>query len=321
VPTIPLGAVLVVSALLLWVITYFSPGIPDKETNHSIIFNFLLKNFEINPVVLNLLSAPLVVFNAFLLAHLNNRYTIIRNRTFLPILIYLLLMSAWSVTHTLFYAHFCTTLFIVALLVFFNMYHRRDSSEQAFLVSLLLSVCSLIIFDYIYLVPAFWIAFMMFRSFSLRIFLASVFGALTPWIILAGTLFIFNPAFDITLLFRLEFIPELTLPVFSAGTMVYLGVLILAFLVNVFGLLSGYDKDAIHTRSKLKFMLYLAFVLLVLVYVFRSEAALVLPLLALPVAFIISYPATLKQSNFYNLTFIVFCVINILYVIGNFIVQ
>ena len=228
-------------------------------------------------------------------------------------------MSSMSETHLSNGSNLALTIVILSLFYLFRMARDRNASEQAFMGSFLISLSSIIINPLIFIIPVCWIGFIMFQSFSLRTFLASIFGTLAPWIIFVageamllgkidvGNIFILKPV--------LEFNPA-TIPLQSA---IYFGTLLAIFIICTVGMFSLSNNDAIHTRNKLNFMLLLIISLIMLAVIFRGQFSSFLPMIVMVFSLLVSHPLTLKQNNFYGIIFIIFGVINIAYIISKFI--
>ncbi|MHB9140408.1 MAG: hypothetical protein ACYC25_00845, partial [Paludibacter sp.] len=178
-PGIPLAILLVMSCFALWVITYFGGYFVTVSMQNNSVVVFLQSILIPNTILSGLTAISFTLLNAFLVAQLNNRFTLIRSRTFLPIFIFVLLLGVWNETHLVNGSHLALTIFIIALFFTFNMFHNRNASEEAFMGSFLISVSSLFINPLIFLIPVFWIGFIMLQSFSLRTLIASLLGTVT----------------------------------------------------------------------------------------------------------------------------------------------
>ena len=266
----------------------------------------------------NIVSMGFTLLNAFLIAQINNRFTVIRTRTFLPILIFLLLMATWSQTHIAVSSHLAVTLFIFAIFYFFSMSRDRKASEQAFMGSFLISISSILINQLAFLIPVCWIGFIIFQSFSLRTFLASVFGALTPWILFLSASYLINPNVNFNQVFILNLNFESNFSAFSIAEIIYSVGISVIMIISIFGMYSISNSDAINTRNKLNFLVFLLISLSVLSFIFHNQFISFLPFIALVYAMLISHPLTLKQNNFYGILFIIFCLLNVSFVISKY---
>jgi hypothetical protein len=319
VPSIPLAVLLILSCVGLWIVSDFGAQLAAVHSSQSTVVDSMLSFLSPSALLSSFISFGLTLLNVFLLSQVNNRFTIIRSRTFLPTIIFLVLMSSMSETHLSNGSNLALTIIIFSLFYLFRMARDRNASEQAFMGSFLISLSSIIINPLIFIIPVCWIGFMMFQSFSLRTFLASIFGAIAPWIIYiageamflgkidVGNIFILNPV--------LEFNPT-TIPLHEV---IYFGTLLAIFIVCTVGMFSLSNSDAIHTRNKLNFMLFLIISLIMLAVIFRSQFSSFLPIIVLIFSLLVSHPLTLKQNNFYGIIFLIFCAINIAYIISKFI--
>jgi len=180
---------------------------------------------------------------------------------------------------------------------------------------LITGIGSFFSFELILLIPAFWIGFVMFQSMSLRTFLASIFGAITPWILYFSVRFYLQPDaiwFD-EILTHLD-----TTFVFKSPSIlfiIYFASLLIIFLIGLTGFFNNLHSDSIQTRQSMKIFVVLFFAALIIAFVFSAYSTVLLPLIALSYAIIISHPLSLQKNNFNSILFIIFCLINIFYVL------
>jgi hypothetical protein len=315
IPSIPLAVFLVGFCVALWASEYNVNHTDASIGVNSILSNDLQSIFLSNSFLANVICLAFTLLNTFLIAQINNRFTIIRTRTFLPIFIFLLLSSTWSQTHMTISSQLGLTLIIFALFNFFNMSRNNDASEQAFMGSLLISVSSLLINPFIFLIPICWIGFMIFQSLSLKTFLASLFGALTPWILYLSVIYLLNPSINFYTLFTLNPVSPTDFSTIKLIDTIYSLSIILTMIIGIFAMFSITHSDAIYTRNKLNFLLLLLVALSGLIFIFKNQFECFLPVVAFVYALLLSHPLTLKQSNFYGILFSIFCVVNIVFVV------
>ncbi|MEI7502511.1 MAG: hypothetical protein WCJ61_04435 [Paludibacter sp.] len=320
VPSIPLAVLSVLFCFILWMSAFVGERITSIPSQSSFLVQVMQSLFSPNTLVSYLLSFSFNLLNAYLLAQLNNKFTLIRTRTFLPILIFLLLTGTWNDTHIVNGSHVALTLFILSLFYFFEMYRNKKGAEQSFMGSLLLSIASLLINPLLFLIPVFWIGFIMFQSFSMRTLLASIFGAITPWIFYLSAYYIFQPSFNFQTLITSNLIVGINIATFSLPKLIYFPLLVIIMIINLVGMYSYAHGDVIHTRIKLNFFVFLLISILVITSIFNLQIASFLPIIALVYSILVSHSFTLKQNNFYGYVFIVFFVINILFTISKYLV-
>jgi len=319
VPSIPLAVFSVGGCVVLWMSAYFGARFATPPSENTIIAETLQLFLLPNTLLSNIISAGFTLLNAYLLAHLNNRFTIIRTRSFLPTFIFLLLMSTWNETHLVNGSHLALTLFIFSLFFFLNMYRDTKAVEQAFMGSFLLSTGSLIITHLILLIPVFWLGFIMIQSFSPRTLLASLFGALIPWTIYLSGVFYFQPDADLLQLFITKFSFVVSLPVLTLPNIIYIAALILILLISLVSMYSNFHNETIQTRTKLNYIL-LTLIAVSIITVFQiKQFPVFLPIIAFGYSLLVSHAFTLRQNNLYGILFYVLCLLNIAFVISKYI--
>jgi len=320
IPSIPLAIIMVGGCFVLWISYYVGGQIATVPLLQNQKIEIMQSLILPNSLLSSLIAFWLTLLNAFLLTQLSNRFTLIRSRTFLPIFIFLLLMSTWNETHIVSGSQPALTLFIIALFFILSMFHDLKASEEAFMGSLLISISSLLINPLIFIIPVFWIGFAILRCFSLRTFLASILGTLVPLILYVAGHYLLNPDTDYLKLFNLDVSFNFDLYSYSLPDLIYLGSLVIIMMICLAGMFSIYSRDAIHSRKKLNLLLLLLISFSVLSIVYENQFASFLPFIALLNSFLASHPFTLKQNDFYGILFIIFCALNIAYIISKYIV-
>lgn len=318
VPGIPFAVLMVAFCFVIWTFMFFAPIPSTLPIYYSTVAEKIQSFFSQNLVFTNLICIALTLLNAFLLAQINNRFTIIRTRTFLPLFIFLLLVCTWNETHMIVSAHAALTLFLLALFNFFSMSKDRNASEPAFLGSFFIGLASLLINPYLFLIPVCWLGFIIFQSFSLRTFLASLLGAIVPWIFFITIHYSLNNNVDFLQLFIVSFNFDFNYLEFSLPKIIYVSALTLIMIIGIVGLYSMSNGDAIHTRNKLNFLLLVLISTVILELFNRNQLSLFLPLLAMIYAMLISHSFTLKQNNFFGIIFYIFFSLNIAFVISKY---
>ena len=270
--------------------------------------------FAQNELIPNILSFFICLLNAFLLLLFNNRFSLVRARTSLPVIIFLLLTCGAFNSYTLFSCHLALTLFIVALFLFFEMYHNK-AVEKAFMGSFLTTCASLIIPQYIFIIVVFWIALLSYKAFSARTFLASIFGVLTPIILYFSCLYLIDGSVDFYQ-YMMCFIPrEIGFNSdFSLIDIIYQSIMLLFFIICTITVYHDINKDIVRTRKNLNFCFIILLCSIVIRLGYAESFEPLMPLTLLGYTIFFSHTFTLKQTKFQQIVFILFCLINILFV-------
>lgn len=319
-PSLSLSTLLIVASIALWLVV-FSTTVVDSPVALGSPLSKAVENILPAGLLTSITSLLLTLLNAFLIAQLNNRFTIIRNRTFIPVFVFLMLMSVAGQTHQLPGAHFALTLLLIALFVFFNMFRDKQASEQAFLGSLLIATGSLFIEPILLFLAVCWMGMIRFGSFSLRTFLASVFGGLVPWIFYFTIRYYFEPdLLWINTLFT-GFETGFTLFGRPVNELIYLTCMTLIIITGLVGLYSNLHGDSIQSRAKLNFLTIILIFSFAFSIVFVNCYAIFIPFTLMAYAVLIAHPLTLKPNGFYAILFIVLVIINLAYLASNLILR
>jgi hypothetical protein len=317
VPSIPMALLLIILVTIIWFSDLFIHKSIQSVNAGNALSVELNQYFNQHLAISNIVSLLLTALNALLLGQLNNKYTIIRTRTFLPVLFYVLLMACWHETHTVVLSHLVLSFVMVAMFVIFNVYRNRNASEQAFLSSFLVAVSSLFFEPMILYIPLLWIGLILFHSLSLRNFLATIIGAVTPWVLYLVVRAYLQP--DILWLNQLTSSFDIGFSVLTRpfSEIIYLIVLFILFMIGLVGLTSNMNQDSMQTRSMLIFIIYFAFLSFIFSMIFVKHFFVFLPFVGLGYALLLSHPVTLKKGNFFGIIFMIFIFVNIIFVAFN----
>ena len=311
-PSMPLSVMFVILYLGSWVLNYFY--IPDVSYYSAASHRLL------NPNNLWLIISILLftIINLLLIAQLNTKFSIIRTRSFIPAFLYALFISAWKESHFLICSHVSLTAFIISLMLFLGMYKNKKAVLPAFWGSMIISLTGILNPVYLFLMPIVWIGFAQLKSFSGRVFLASIMGVLVPWIfylsyqIYAGNEFlIFQHLF-------VEFSPNFLFSNLMIHERIYIGTIIVIFIISLFGIYTNLLSDAAQNRKNINFLVLMLIFLLILIFSFAKHALAFLPMVAFSMAMLLAHPFTLNKSKFFSILFYLFCVINVAYMFFNY---
>jgi hypothetical protein len=316
-----MALLLITLVALIWCSDFIYTNTIQLVTPNNSLSKHLTHYFNQHVAISNTLSILLTGINALLLGQLNNNYTIIRTRSFLPMLFYILLMACWHQTHTLVLSHLVLSFVILAIFVIFNAYRNRLATEQAFLSSLLIAVSSLFFEPLIFYIPLIWVGLFLFHSFSIRTLLASIIGAFTPWLLFMVVCAYYQP--DLLWFNQLgaSFEIGLSVSTLPLATIIYMSALAVLFLIGLVGLISNMNQDSMQTRSMLVFIIYYSSISFILSMIYAKHFYNFLPFVALGIPIVLAHPITLKKGNFYAIIFYIFILLNLTYVVSNIILS
>lgn len=149
--------IIVLSMVAIWIPAFLWPVEPylDNSQAQPLYSLFVKWNFFSNGYINSIIGFSLVLFEAFLINRIVNRFNLISKTTCLPALLYVLLMSfhpgGLTVHPTLF-----SNLF--TLLIFYNLFYSNDEQgnfQSVLSMGFYLSMASMFYFPIIFLLPFF----------------------------------------------------------------------------------------------------------------------------------------------------------------------
>lgn len=171
---------LTVICLVCWVVGYnVSLGYPVEEDQIGTpLWNWLCSLFP-GKLFTYLTGFILMIGGAYLLQRANYALVLIREKTYFPLWLFILLLS----TNPSFFPLKATSVgvfcMILAIYQLFTAYHDPFSTMKAFKTAFIIGLGSLLWVHILWFLPLFWIGMYNFRSLTPRTFVASLFGILT----------------------------------------------------------------------------------------------------------------------------------------------
>lgn len=251
-----------------------------------------------------LIGILLMFGGAYLLHRANYALGLIREKTLLPFLLYVLLLS----TNLHFFplkptsiGSFCL---ILAIYQLFTSYHDPESNIETFTAALFIGIGSLLWVHTLLFLPLFWVGMYNFRSLSPKTFTASLLGVSTVywfvlgWSVWQGDYSAFTVPFPT--LYKVHWL--------LLGTMNWIDWICLAYIVVLIVLASAnirmheYDDNP-RTRQFLSFLILFAVWSFVLFFLYEDSAEEYLQVLCIPAALLIAHFITVIQNKYTCLLF------------------
>ncbi|MBR6017131.1 MAG: hypothetical protein IK073_00740 [Paludibacteraceae bacterium] len=121
-----------------------------------------------------LLTMLLTLLAAAIMQTFFHRSGLTRETDMLPLLLYVVSVSVFPALHTQWQSQVAVCALLIILTVLFRGFREKDTSEQAFLSTLLLLLASMLVPDMIWLFPFIWIAYIILSAFGFRTMLATL---------------------------------------------------------------------------------------------------------------------------------------------------
>lgn len=281
-----------VIAVLLWIRGILNPvEYPFYNFENKNLLYLPLAKIPNEYLLIKVISALiLVIFIAFLIQLINDRFAFIRTRTKLPASLFVIISSGFTLFHTLHPVYFAAIFFLLAIHSLFTIFNNPDSLSNIFNGAVFLGIGSLFYFNLIFLFPAYWIGiFILYRETSWRQLVIPLLGLAVPYI------FAISYAFftDFTLEFFHTLEQNIITPVnhFKENYPLYAILFLLIFLtvMGSFKMLQQYDSRKISTRKY--------FTVFLLFFVFSLIAFVLVPAVSIEMLIISMIPLTFLVSN------------------------
>ncbi|MCL2596825.1 MAG: hypothetical protein FWD66_04025 [Paludibacter sp.] len=317
--SIPLVILWLAACLFVWFLpaktTYQS--IDNQNVLPAVIF--LHSIFPTPSNLANIICLILAIFNGFLLYYLNNVFDLVRQKTFVLFYIYFILISVFHSTHYNIIANLALCFLLITFFSFLKLYRNSQQTEAAFLSSFLIACIGWLFFPEFLLlfVPA-WLVIIKLRAMSMRVFLATVIGLITPAIFcfaLNQNYFkIFFSSFENIGLSRLTF-ENISI---NFRSFIF-AIMLIIWILSLWEIYTNALMNNIRTRTNMNFILIFFISIILIIIIFPQTFYSFLPILFALFAVFFSHPVTLRTTNFYGIIFIIFCVVNIIFVLYNLI--
>lgn len=295
----------------LWILTYHIYQYPYPMSGR--VGAFAEEILPSSSLASHLLSYGIVVLNSFLLAQMNNKYSFIRTRTFMPTFVYLMLAICWLPIHGNYVANLASLLLLLVVFLTLGMYKNNKAMEQAYLSAFVLGLSTFLVPEFVYLIPFFGLGYFILKCSSFRVFIASVLGFVTPWVLLLGTFyFLYDSVYFIrripTFLYKYTLFSYENMP-----TNIYVGILALILVFSLLQMTANARQDSLQIRNELTFIKLVGFGVLLLFILRFSNSTSYLPTIALFFTIFVSYAFTLIRNLFNSIMFIGLCVISFIF--------
>ncbi|MDR3140822.1 MAG: hypothetical protein LBU37_03735 [Tannerellaceae bacterium] len=303
-------------SLVFWIIGYvFSVGYPVYGNASSTPLWNMVCSLLPNKGATCLIGLLLTAGGAFLIHRANYVLVIIREKTFLPFLIYVLLVSsnpAFFPLKSISAGVFCL---VLAMYQLFISYQDGQATDKAFNTALIIGAGSLFWVYTLWFFPLFWTGMYNFKTLNIRTFLASLIGLSTVYWFLLLWRFLRWDFTSFTVPFsalgNIDF-----LQVTGIGLIDWVIIIYLAFLTLIASLyiVTHEHDENIRTRQYLFFLIVFAILSFVLFFLYEQSSDEFLCIAYMPVSILLTHFFTVKKGKkryrgFY-LSFVVYIVLS-----------
>jgi hypothetical protein len=182
------------ACLLIW----FNPILPhadlavDTSLGAMPLYYYIIQIAPVFSDTSRILSCVLVVIIAFMISRLNTKFIFISERTYLPSILYLIIVCAAVPFKEIYPILPALILFLFAFERLLDSYKIESLSYKVFDASFLLGIASLFYFNIIFYLVFIWITISIIRPFHWREWFFSILGLAIPYLILFSTYYLFD---------------------------------------------------------------------------------------------------------------------------------
>ncbi|MDO5760087.1 MAG: hypothetical protein Q4Q06_03595 [Bacteroidota bacterium] len=312
-------AILIIVTLLLWLPAFITPvPIMNKGSFDMPFFDFMASVFPQQNVVNTITCFLLVLLQGLLINHIFTFYQLSQKTSFFPAFVYVLLMSSDYRFMTLNSVTFANTFIVLALFSFLRCYNKNEGLDEIYLSSVLIAIGTLFYSPVILLILWLWIGLFNFKIYKLRSFFVSIFGLLTPFLVLfvyyylsdnnqailnfVSSHFAIVPSFDF-----------LNQPI----QIVYIAYMFLLLIPAYFISLMNKNDQKLSVRKRISTILLL-FIFTLLPFVYDLNSPTMSLILAVPSAYILStFFFSIKRNIYSDLYIVVLLILTVVKILIN----
>lgn len=289
--------------VLFWLQSLMSPFVyPFFIGENENLLYIPINKININPdIVQVLMSLILVVFIAFLIQQINDRYAFIRVRTKLPAAVFVIIIAGFTIMHTLHPVYFAAIFLLLAIHSLFAIFNNPDSFSEIFNAAMFIGIGALFYFSLIIIFPAFLIGIIiLYREVRWRQFVIMFLGLLTPFIFALSYAFYFDQILEFLLTLEKNIVTPVNHFQNNYALYAFLSFLVILTIIGSVKLLQQYDSRKVSSRKYYSvFLIIFLFSMIGFAFIpATSQEMLVISVI--PVTFLISNLLVSLESRFWG---------------------
>lgn len=289
-------------SVVIWFRTFLKP------TNQLIHFNVsstplhkLLSTLAgVNSFIQAFLAFAIIFITAMVLIQLSSKHILIKSRSYLPALLFVIFSSAYRPLQQFTPAIVSALLLVFALDRVFSSYDKFEPVNNLFQSSFLVALSSLFYSPSALYIILIFISAALFRPFNLRHWLSIVLGFITPWGLMFFYEYYFSTNFSFLYYLQTLFTVDKGLHVLGIPFFIFVGTLSLIVLVAVTHLIGSLSIQKISIRKFHSIFLWYLAISISLVFLLPWGSIEIVYLAAIPVSFLLSNMFVNLKSRFWG---------------------
>ena len=254
-----------------------------------------------------------ILTGTYLMVELNNRNALMRTYSRMVSCSFLVFDLAVFSLFSNYHVGLVQISAILTYLLLFHAYQDKEAHDKIFYAFCILGVASIFEVKVLWLVPVLWILLATcLMAMSLRNFLASVFGLLTPyWLVIGYNTY----EGHITILTHFEglttFGPIADFSTLPLWMLVTLGLLLLLTIIGTIHFLHYSYNDKIRTRMLFEIFITMSFLSLAFIVLQPTYSNVLIPLLIVNMSPLVGHVITFTHTRFTNIAFAVLSLVTL----------
>ncbi len=175
-----------VLAVLMWLKYIILPQpVQMSFEPYPMPFYHWLSSLLINQLIIGkIITLGIHVFIALWIPRMNTKFILLQQRTYLPAIIYLIVVSSYLPLQQLNPAVFACLFLVFSVEIMITAYRKEGLAHEFFMAAFLISLASLFYARAMFLMLVVWTGLSLFRSFQWREWVFTFLGFATPYVFL-----------------------------------------------------------------------------------------------------------------------------------------
>jgi len=277
----------------LWISAFINPVLSEQNYGneihmplYSLLLNLLGKSY-LTSVIFSLSIAVLLVF---LIINFNTDIFFINERTFLPALLFLLIVVIFPEYQMLNPALPASLLLMFAIKRIMAGYHKQGVAYNFFDAGILISTGSLFYANLIWFGVIVIIGIILLRTVTLSEIAVTLLGLITPYLVTFGLFYVLgnNPDELVTLIYNNLFAmsPGYSFPRLTIVTLIFLAIIIL---ISIGYIIMLQNTKKIKTRKTFALLIWIFSISLVIYLAVPSASVEIIWISGIPVSYFLSH--------------------------------
>lgn len=301
--------VIILVGIASWIVTFINPYAANGFENYQMpLYTLITYYIPAQTFLSKLFAFLMIVINSIFLIQLNARFNLIKNRTYLPTLFYILICSGLSCLHGINPAAYSSFFIILSVSKLFAS-AEVNTLDNLFKSGFFVSIAALFYLPSVTIIALLFIGIAILNIRGLRPWLSAIAGFATPLFFTFCYYYFFTDS--PTILFSLatnsfNFTPLYTFASLGIAYHIFAGFLILLVLISITFLLRAMGMQKIIIRKYYNILLWLLFGTLGVMLFSVGTSIEIIIILAIPLSFILSFFFNFSRNRFWSeLLFIV----------------